>query len=381
VNSDYLDKMQVNAILRNHPIALVGPLPPPSGGMANQTRQLAHLLIESGLHVELVQVNPPYYPSWIGKIPFFRALFRLIPYLLRLWRATGKVHLLHIMANSGWSWHLFAAPAVWIGWWRRIPVIINYRGGEAESFFNHSWRWVRPTVIRATFVVVPSSFLEAVFFQRDILTRIVPNIINIKYFYPKNNHIKHNINLLVARNLEPIYDIGTALKAFALIKNNYPSAKLNVAGSGESRVDLEQLSQHLGIAESVNFTGRLDNKEMAEIYRQTDLLLNPSLADNMPISLLEALACGVPIVSTNVGGIPHLVKDGKTALLVDPSDPQAMAVAAIRVLDDPDLATVLRKNGLAIVQDYTWPTVREQWFSVYRDALQDSGLKTNGAAS
>ena len=115
-------------------IGLVGPLPPPSGGMANQTRQLANLLKQEGAEVEIVQVNAPYRPQWIGKVKGVRALFRLIPYLLRMWRVAGQVQLFHVMANSGWAWHLFAAPAVWIGWLRRKPVIINYRGGEAASF-------------------------------------------------------------------------------------------------------------------------------------------------------------------------------------------------------------------------------------------------------
>lgn len=372
--------MQADSMLRHLPIALIGPLPPPSGGMANQMRQLAQLLEESSLRVEVVQVNPPHRPTWISRIPAIRAFFRLVPYLFRLWRVVGKVHLIHVMANSGWSWHLFAAPAVWIGWLRKTPVIINYRGGEAEDFFRYSWRWVQPTVNKATFVVVPSKFLEKVFARRNISTRIVPNIINLKIFYPNNHRQSHPLHLLVARNLEPIYDIATALKAFGFIKKKYPYAKLNVAGSGSLRLDLEQLSKQLGIAESVTFTGRLDNKEMAEIYRNTDLLLNSSLADNMPISLLEALACGVPVVSTNVGGIPYLVEDGRTALLVDPGNAEAMAMAATQILDAPEFAALLRKNGLAVVQNYAWCKVREQWFSVYMDALQGSKLKLDEAS-
>jgi glycosyltransferase involved in cell wall biosynthesis len=371
--------MPAHSTLRHLPIALIGPLPPPSGGMANQTRQLARLLEESGLQVELVQVNLPYCPTWIVSIPFIRALFRLIPYLLRLWRIAGQVRLMHVMANSGWSWHLFAAPAVWIGWLRKTPVIINYRGGEAEAFFGYSWRWVRPTVTKATFVVVPSGFLENVFARRGISTRIVPNIVDLECFYPNNDRQEHPLRLLVARNLEPVYDIATALKAFALIKKQYTDAKLSIAGSGPLLLDLKQLSEQLEIAESVTFTGRLDNKKMAEIYRGTDLLLNSSLADNMPISLLEGLASGVPIVTTNVGGIPYLVEEGQTALLIDPNHPQAMAAAAMQVLSDPDLAALLRKNGLAVVQNYAWSKVREKWFAVYIDALQDDRLKKSEA--
>lgn len=355
----------------NHlPIALVGPLPPPSGGMANQTRQLARLLQESGLHVELVQVNSPYRPAWISLIPMVRAIFRLAPYLVQLWRIIGRVRLMHVMANSGWSWYLFVTPAVWIGWLRGVPIVINYRGGEAETFFSRAWRLVRPTVVKADLVVVPSSFLEAIFARREIKTKIVPNIIDLQYFYPSEVQHDRGLHLLVARNLEPIYGIATALKAFSLLKKDFPSAKLSVAGSGPLRLELENLANSLGIAESVIFTGRLDNLQMAGLYRRVDLLLNPSLADNMPISLLEALACGVPIVSTNIGGIPCLVEEGQTALLVDPDDAEAMAKAATRILRDPVLAASLRVNGLALVQNYAWQKVREQWFSAYASVLQ-----------
>ncbi|MCK5480228.1 MAG: glycosyltransferase, partial [Gammaproteobacteria bacterium] len=163
-------------------IGLVGPLPPPSGGMANQTRQLARLLRSEGLDVELLQTNAAYKPRWAGKLRGIRALFRLLPYLWRLWQTAGRVDLLHVMANSGWSWHLFAAPAIWIGRLRRTPVVVNYRGGEAEEFFQKSFRWVRPSLKRVAAVIVPSDFLAKVFRRRDIDVHIVRNIVDIKRF-------------------------------------------------------------------------------------------------------------------------------------------------------------------------------------------------------
>jgi glycosyltransferase involved in cell wall biosynthesis len=108
---------------------------------------------------------------------------------------------------------------------------------------------------------------------------------------------------------------------------------------------------------------------MADLFRSADLMLNPSLADNMPISVLESLACGVPVVSTNVGGVPFLVEDGRTALLVSPGDDQAMARAALRVLGDPVLAGSLRDAGIELVQQYTWPQVRERLFGIYKELL------------
>ncbi|MBS0593326.1 MAG: glycosyltransferase family 1 protein, partial [Proteobacteria bacterium] len=89
--------------------------------MANQTRQLAELLAAEGARVQLVQTNAPYRPAWVGRLPVVRAGFRLVPYLYRLWRAAGSSRLFHVMANSGWSWHLFSAPAIAIASLRAVP--------------------------------------------------------------------------------------------------------------------------------------------------------------------------------------------------------------------------------------------------------------------
>jgi L-malate glycosyltransferase len=349
-------------------IGLVGPLPPPSGGMANQTRQLARLLEESGLAVEIVQVNAPYRPRWVQRLRGVRAVFRLVPYLAHLWRSAGRVDLFHIMANSGWAWHLFAAPAIWIAHLRGIPAIVNYRGGEAEQFLQRRARWIKPSLSRTRAVVVPSGFLEGVFAQWGISTEIVPNIVDLDRFSPAPRK-PGPPHVVVTRNLESIYDIPTALRAFAAIRNRYPNASLSVAGSGPLRNELERLAESLHIAEAMRFTGRLDNEQLPELYRSADLMLNPSTVDNMPISVLEALASGIPVVSTDVGGVPFLVEQGVTALLVPPRSPAEMATAALRILGDPALAARLRAAGLDAAKRHAWTQVRGQLFSVYARAL------------
>jgi glycosyltransferase involved in cell wall biosynthesis len=352
-------------------IGLVGPLPPPSGGMANQTLQLASLLRDEGVEVETVQVNAPYRPAWAARLKGVRALFRLLPYLAELWRVAGRVQLFHVMANSGWSWHLFAAPAIWIARLRGKPVVINYRGGEADDFLQKSLTAVRPSLARASAVIVPSGFLEAVFGKYGFATQVVPNIINLDRFSVASATAPAaGPRLLVARNLEAIYDNATALHAFAIVRAAQPQASLVIAGSGPLRAELEQLALQLGVREAVTFTGRVDNHGMATLYRNADAMLNCSLVDNMPNSVLESLACGVPVISTNVGGVPYLVEDGKTALLVPPQSPQLMAAAILRLWTEPKLAASLRQAGLQQVQQYTWTNVRPRLLGVYRSLVR-----------
>jgi glycosyltransferase involved in cell wall biosynthesis len=295
-----------------------------------------------------------------------RAAFRLAPYIVRLWRVADRVDVFHIMANSGWSWHLAAAPAVWVARLRGIPSVVNYRGGEAEAFLNRSGALVTLTLRRATALAVPSGFLQRVFERWGLRSTIVPNIIDTERFRPgAPDQNRSSPHLVVPRNLEPIYDIGTALRAFATIRAAWPGAKMTVAGSGPERQALQSLSAALGVLDAVDFCGRLDRDRMAQLYRTASVVINPSRVDNMPNSVLEAMASGAPVVSTNVGGVPFIARDGVSALLVPAGDHSAMATAVLRLLADPACARRVRDAAMHDVQQYTWPRVRPCWAELY----------------
>jgi glycosyltransferase involved in cell wall biosynthesis len=353
-------------------IALVGPLPPSTGGMANQTQQLGRLLREEGFEVAMVQVNSPYHP-WFEKIKGLRAVTRLLPYLRHLWRVCGKVDLVHIMANSGWSWHLYAAPAIWIAHFRGTPVIVNYRGGEAGTFLDKSYAWIKPSLAKASMIIVPSGFLDEVFRKHGFDPKIVSNIIDFSRFYASNNPPDTDWTtapkLLVARNLELIYDNATAIRAFKIVHDALPLARLSIAGTGPELAALTELVHSLQLETAVTFTGRIDNKDMPQLYRNADIMLNPTTVDNMPISILESLASGVAVVSTDVGGIPYIVQNEKTAMLVPPADPTAMAQAVLTLVRDPAKMATLIATGRESVEQYTWPHVREHLLAAYAYAL------------
>lgn len=359
-------------------IGIVGPLPPPAGGMAMQTRQLAELLGGAQARVELVPTNPPYRPAWVARLRGVRALFRLLPYLAALWRAAGRVDVLHVMANSGWSWHLFAAPAIWVARLRRTPVVVNYRGGEAGPFLASSAAAVRASMRHAARLVVPSGFLREVFAGHGMPAEIVPNIVDLRRFHPGAEGPGPQI--IVARNLEPIYDNATAIRAFAQVHARHAGARLVLAGTGPEEAALRALAASLGLQAAVEFAGRLDRDTMAARLRASRIALNPSRVDNMPNSVLEAMASGVPVVSTRVGGVPYIVAHGRTALLVPPADPDAMAQALLALLDDAGLHQRLRDAALADVQAYTWDAVGPQWAAVYRGAARTAPPAAAGVA-
>ncbi|ANE56310.1 glycosyltransferase family 4 protein [Methylomonas sp. DH-1] len=355
-------------------IGLIGPLPPPFGGMANQTKQLNELLTSEGLKVTLVRTNADYKWHWVTDLKGIRALARLLPYLLELWRVAGNVECMHVMANSGWSWQLYAAPAIWIGWIRKVPVVVNYRGGDAERYFKSSIRWVAPSLNKATVLVVPSMFLFQVFELFGYKAKVIPNIINLERFKFKPHLISNNrsLRLVITRNLEKIYGIDAAIHAVAILKSILIDVKLVIAGSGPLQDELKGLAETLELSHSVEFVGKLEPEQIAKLYYDADIMLNPATVDNMPNSVLEALACGLPVITTNVGGIPFIVKDNESALMVESNNAQMLADAILKLVNDSDLYNKLAVNGFAVANQYGWCVVKEQWLGLYKELVDAS---------
>ena len=227
------------------------------------------------------------------------------------------------------------------------------------------------TLRRAQCLVVPSQFLQAIFRGYGAEANIVPNIIDIDMFTPSDDQARsvRGPHVIVTRNLEAIYGIDTAIRAIALLADALPDLRLSIAGSGADRAELENVATSLGVADRVTFTGRLEVAAMAQLYRSADIVLNPSRVDNTPNSILEALASGIPVVSTNVGGVPHLVEHERNAWLVPPNDPQKMADGIVRVLGDTALRARLRLAGLELARACSWPVVKQRWLATYREVL------------
>ena len=356
-------------------ISLVGPLPPPSGGMSNQCQQLIRLLQSEGVDVEFVRTNSPYQPRWVGRVPMLRAVFRLVPYLAHLWRAAGRADVMHILANSGWAWHLFAAPAMIIARLRATSVIVNYRGGNADLFFTQAPKLVRRMVAKASMRVTPSVFLQRVFARHGMDAEVIPNIVDLSRFTPaRPREFGDSPHIVVTRNLEPIYDIPTAIRAFTVVKKAFARARMTVAGSGPELANLQALVLKLQLTDSVQFSGGIDNACIATLYASADCMINSSTVDNMPISILEAFASGVPVVSTCAGGIPDMVEHGISGLLVPIGDAEAMAREVLRILQNPGLAAGLRQVGLIEADKYAWTHVRAKWLDAYIRSAASGGV-------
>jgi glycosyltransferase involved in cell wall biosynthesis len=166
------------------------------------------------------------------------------------------------------------------------------------------------------------------------------------------------------RNLFPLYNVACILRAFAIIQKEFPDASLVLAGNGSERANLERLAWELQL-KNVTFTGLVAPSEMPKLYDEADIFLNSSNIDNMPGSILESFASGLPVITTDAGGIPYIVTHEKTGLLVPRGDHEALANAAIRLLKDPALAAAITDRAYAETGKYSWSAVRNDWLHLY----------------
>ena len=167
------------------------------------------------------------------------------------------------------------------------------------------------------------------------------------------------------RNFESHYNVGAVLSAFAHVQQQHPAAELVVAGNGSLRASLEAQSESLGLA-NVTFTGPVAPAAMPALYAAADVYVNASLIDNMPLSLLEAYGSGLPVVTSDAGGIPWIAEHGRTALVVPAGDVDALANAMLDCVRHSDAAQVRARCALDFVaQRFIWSAVRDKWLRAY----------------
>jgi len=243
-------------------------------------------------------------------------------------------------------------------------IILNYRGGEAEEFLG-KWGFLAvPILRRADIIAVPSDFLKEIFLKatgRDAV--ILPNIIDIDIFkFRERSSLKPKI--IVSRQLEARYNVACALKAFKIIKKEYPEAALYIAGSGPEEYNLKKMQEGMSLKD-VHFLGLLSHEELSNAYNECDIMINSSNIDNFPGSILEAFACGMPVVSTRVGGIPYMIEEGVTGLLVEPNDHEGIADGVLNLLSDSSLAKSLSLKGRKMAEDHCWEKVSKILIGLY----------------
>jgi glycosyltransferase involved in cell wall biosynthesis len=263
-----------------------------------------------------------------------------------------------------------------VGWCCRVPIrISSERSMAAEGGGRRLLsRWTAPL---ATHMVAVSERVAAYAAREfrippDRLSTIV-NGVDLDYFRPVRRDREAGSSVIgCTARLHGENDHATLLRAFARVRERWPSARLLLVGRGPEEPRLRALAGVLGVSDRVSLTG--EQADVSPYLREMTLYVQPSLAAGIPNSLLEAMATGLPVVATAVGGIPDVVLDGQTGLLVTPGDPSALAEAIDKLLADPRLAEAFGRGGRARVEAHFGEKLMLQQVETLLDRLVERHL-------
>ena len=252
------------------------------------------------------------------------------------------------------------------------PFVLVLRGGGLPKFASAHERRVTACLARATVVCAPSPYLldQMRAYRKDLL--LLPNPLEIcRYdFRLRRNPAPH---LVWLRAFEELYNPQLAIQVLALLHKSQPDVRLTMIGGDRgdgSRQRCEALARRAGVFDRITFAGAVMKRNVPEWLNRGDIFINTTRVDNTPVSVLEAMACGLPVVTTKVGGIPYLLSDGEDALLVPSDDAQAMSDAVQRLLAEPHLPSRLSSQGRQKAERYDWSNAFPAWVELLTSQCQ-----------
>jgi glycosyltransferase involved in cell wall biosynthesis len=287
---------------------------------------------------------------------------RLIDMLLTIWVKRNQYRVAHMNVFSGLAF-IWAEAAGYLLRLMGKPFVLSLHGGNLPNFARRWPKRVGSLLRAADVVVAPSQFMMAEFrkYRSDLV--LIPNGIDISRF-PFLARIQPEPVLVWVRAFHQIYNPAMAPRVLAGIREQFPQAKLIMVGPDTddgSRDETQLAAAQLGVEQFIHFTGGIPAKDIPANLQMGDIFLNTTNIDNTPVSVLEAMACGLCVVSTDVGGIPYLLAHEEDALLVPMNDRAAMAAAVRQILSEASLANRLSHNARSTAEKFGWGKILPEW--------------------
>jgi glycosyltransferase involved in cell wall biosynthesis len=293
-------------------------------------------------------------------------IVRLLDMIAIVWRTRKSYCVAQVNVYSG--------PA--FGWAETVcgllkfinkPFILTLHGGKLPEFADRWPRRVRRLLRSAAVVTTPSPYLldKMKSYRADL--RLLPNALDLKK-YSFRLRSKPQPRLIWVRAFHEIYNPPLAPQVLALLAATFLDIRLTMVGPDKGDGSLQRTQQaamSLNVIDRLALTGGVPKAEVPTWLNTGDIFLNTTKVDNTPISVLEAMACGLCVVSTNVGGLPYLLAHEEDALLVPPNDPEAMAAAVRHLMTEPGLAARLSRNARKKVEQFDWSAILPQWEEIF----------------
>ena len=344
------------------PVLLVGKFLNDPRGTPQVCEELASRLLSLGWPVLTTSHKP-------ASVPL------LLDMLSTVWRRRHEYSVAHVDVFSGQAF-LWAEAACLALRSLGKPYVLTLRGGNLPNFARRWPRRTRKLLGSAVVVTTPSRYLleRMLPYRSHLLLQVNPiNLANYE-FRPRS---RPQPRLVWLRRFCEIYNPSLAPKVIARLVPEFPSIHLTMFGPdwGDGSLQrMESAARSLEVEARISLPGKVRKSDVSQSLQQGDIFLNTTNVDNTPVSVLEAMACGLCVVSTNVGGIPYLLEHEHDALVVPPDDPEAMAGAVRRILTEPGLADSLARNARRKVEQFDWSVVLPEWERLFCSVTQNREL-------
>ncbi len=248
----------------------------------------------------------------------------------------------------------------------KLKYIAKLHGGDLPNRIKNSPFLSNLIFNNAYKTTAPSNYLMSIF-SKNYGTNLIyiPNTIEINYY----NFLKrefHQPKILWVRSFSKIYNPKMAIKVLSILKKDFPNALLTMVGPDKEYIidDCKLYANELNV--NVKFTGMLSKEDWIELSKDYNFFINTTHFDNTPISVIEAMALGLTVVSTNVGGIPYLLKNEENSILVNDNDAVTMANSIKKLIENPTITNLIAKNARAVVEEFDWNVVKHKWFEILK---------------
>ncbi len=301
-------------------------------------------------------------------LSFVAAAARFLPRFLRAHAPDGMIVFFSLPCGPlGWLAHHLTG----------TPYVISLRGSdvpETEASVSTMHRLLTPVrrmVLRnARAVIANSRGLSRLSEAADpIPTAMIPNGVDTEVFAPAEVRAPNKaMQLLYVGRLQSQKNLIATLEQFAFARSHAAEPmRLMLAGDGPQRAELEMKAQTLGLGDAVQWLGWLDKPALLRAYHEADVMLNPSFGEGMPNTVLEAMACALPVIASRVTGNDELVKHGETGLLFDLADPGALGRAILQLANEPARRLAMGVRAREIVcADYSWGSTAAQYAALFQ---------------
>jgi L-malate glycosyltransferase len=264
-------------------------------------------------------------------------------------------------------------------WEFGIPYIVSLRGSDVPGYserFGLIYKVITPIIKfiwkNAYFVISNSDGLRQLAFQaapgKEI--GIIHNGIDIEEFFPDHSKTDPNhFNIICVSRVTPRKGIRFLVQAFKILEARYAHIRMIIAGDGNEKKSLEQLVRGLGLEDKIVFLGAVPHEKVVEYYQKSNVFVLPSLNEGMSNTMLEALACGLPMVATDTGGTKELITDRKNGLIVKMQDPDDLAEKIEQIILDRELEKQMGIESRILAEQLSWGKVAGEYLDLYEKTI------------